>query len=77
MSEKLLALIPLLVSRKTASEVTGLSIRSIDYLLIRQELIAKKCGLRTMITRASLEKLCRSNRSVGITTPSPEGAERE
>ena len=67
MSEKLLTLIAMLVSRKDAVGVTGLSLRSIDYLISNGELEVKKVGRRTMILRASLEKFCKSDRSVPIT----------
>ncbi len=69
---------PIWVSRKEAARLLGnLSVRSIDYLLARGELAAKKVGRRTLITRASLERFCRSDRAVGITAPSPAGAERQ
>ena len=75
-----MALLPLLVSRQCAAELIGLSLRSVDYLLARGEaqggLTAKKVGRRTLITRASLEKFCRSDRSVPI-TQGREGAEAQ
>ena len=67
----------LLLSRKDVAEITGLSVRSVDYLLSRAELSAKKVGRRTLITRASLEKFCRSDRAVEITTPRSADAERQ
>jgi excisionase family DNA binding protein len=67
----------ILVSRRDAALLLGLSLRSIDYLLVRGQLAAKKVGRRTLITRASLERFCRSDRTVGITTPSPAEAERQ
>ena len=70
MSEKLL------LSRKDATEMVGLSLRSLDYLCAKGDLVTKKVGRRRMILRASLEKFCKSDRSVAITA-SPARAEQE
>ncbi len=64
----------ILLSRAEAAATLGLSLRSIDYLLSARKLAAKKVGRRTLVTRASLEKFCKSDRQVAL-TESSAGAE--
>lgn len=47
---------PILLSRKDAAALLGLSLRSIDYLLARGQLVARKLGRRTLIPRSAVEK---------------------
>lgn len=51
---------PILVSRKDAAALLGLSLRSIDNLLANGQLAARKVGRRTLILRAALERFARS-----------------
>lgn len=69
---------PILVSRKDAAALLGLSIRSIDNLLARGQLAARKIGRRTLILRAALERFARSSETAqGAERPHPSNAKGE
>jgi excisionase family DNA binding protein len=53
--------LPLLYSKKEAARLLSVSIRTIDYLLSRQELESRKLGKRVLIPRHALEKFSRSD----------------
>lgn len=51
----------ILVSRQDAAKALSVSVRSVDYMISRGELPARKLGKRTLIPRASLEKFARGS----------------
>ena len=51
---------PILVSRKDAATLLGLSLRTVDNLLTRGQLAARKVGRRTLILRSALERFARN-----------------
>ena len=60
----------ILVSRQDAAKALSVSVRSVDYMIARGELPARKLGKRTLIPRAALERFARNPET-------PKGAERE
>ena len=50
----------ILVSRQDAAKALSVSVRSVDYMIARGELPARKLGKRTLIPRAALERFARS-----------------
>lgn len=61
----------ILVSKKEAAALLGISLRTVENLIARKELESRRIGRRRLIPRVSLEKLARRD------TPSAslEGAE--
>ena len=57
---------PILVSRKDAAALLGLSLRSIDNLLARGQLAARKIGRRTLILRAALERFAQGRETAQV-----------
>ena len=53
----------ILVSRQEAAKALSISVRSLDYMIARGELPARKLGKRTLIPRAALEKFARNPES--------------
>ncbi len=49
----------LLVSKRTASSMLGISVRTLEYLISRKELEARSIGRRRLIPRAALERFAR------------------
>jgi excisionase family DNA binding protein len=50
---------PLLLSRKSAAALLSVSVRTIDNLLARRELVSRTVGRRRLIPRKSLEEFAR------------------
>ncbi len=50
---------PLLVSKKQAALMLGLSVRSIENLVARKELVPHRVGRRVLFLRKSLEQFAR------------------
>jgi excisionase family DNA binding protein len=46
----------ILVAKSDAAELLGVSLRTVDYLISRGELAAKRIGRRVLIPRAELER---------------------
>ena len=49
----------LLIGRHEAATVLGVSLRTLDYLIERGELPARRVGRRVLISRSELEKFAR------------------
>lgn len=49
----------ILLSRKDTAEALSISVRSLDYMIERGELPARKLGKRTLIPRVALERFAR------------------
>jgi excisionase family DNA binding protein len=47
---------PLLISRREAATLLGLSLRTLDYLIARKELCVRKVGRRVLLPRRAVEK---------------------
>ena len=58
----------LLIARREAARLLGLSLRCIDYLIQRGELPARRVGRRVLIPRGALEQFARRDHT------SPAGA---
>jgi len=61
----------LLLSKKQAASVLGISIRSVEYMLANGRLEGRRLGRRRLVTRRSTEKLARAD--VPTMSP-PKGA---
>jgi excisionase family DNA binding protein len=61
----------ILVSKKEAAALLGISLRTVENLIARKELEARRIGRRRLIPRVSLEKLARRD----VPSPSREAAE--
>jgi excisionase family DNA binding protein len=46
----------ILVNRKEAARLLSVSLRSLDYLIMRRELLARRVGRRVLIPRRALEQ---------------------
>jgi excisionase family DNA binding protein len=57
----------LLLSKKQAASVLGISIRSVEYMLANGRLEGRRLGRRRLVTRRSIEKLAR----IDVPTMSP------
>ena len=51
----------LLLSKKQAASVLGISIRSVEYMLANGRLEGRRLGRRRLVTRRSTEKLARAD----------------
>jgi excisionase family DNA binding protein len=51
----------LLLDKKEAARLLSLCVRTVDNLITAKKLTARKIGSRTLITRASVEKLARGD----------------
>ncbi len=51
----------ILLSRKNTAKVMDISLRKVDDLIAKRLLEAIKCGRRTLIPRAAIEKYAREN----------------
>ncbi len=60
----------LLIGRHEAARVLGVCLRTLDYLIARGELPARRVGRRVLIPRAALEQFARRDHA------SPAGAKR-
>jgi len=49
----------ILVGKKEAAQALGISLRSLDYLLARGELTARRIGRRCLLERRELERWAR------------------
>ena len=49
----------ILVSRKNTAAAIDVSLRKVDQMIAKGELIAKKIGRRTLVVQSSIEKLAR------------------
>lgn len=63
----------LLVSKREAARALSLSIRTIEYLISRKELTARRVGRRTLVVFTSLQTFARRDHS----SPSPPKRNRE
>jgi excisionase family DNA binding protein len=54
----------ILVSKRTAAQLLGLSIRSIELLIASKQLVSRKVGRRRLIPRAELERFARRDTPV-------------
>lgn len=52
---------PLLLTKREASEMLGVSIRSIEYMIRDGRLQARQMGRRRLVVRTSLVKISRSD----------------
>jgi hypothetical protein len=50
---------PLMVSRERASELLGVSVRSIDYLIADKRVKTRRIGKRVLITMTEINRLTR------------------
>ena len=55
----------ILLSRHDAAKALSVSVRSVDYMISRGELPARKWGKRTLIPRAALERFARGAETGG------------
>ena len=60
----------ILLSRRDAARALSISIRTLDYMIARGQLAARKVGSRVLIPRAALERFARGSET-------PKGAERQ
>jgi predicted XRE-type DNA-binding protein len=51
----------ILLSKKETAQLLSLCVRSVENLITAKKLVARKIGSRTLITRASVEKLARGD----------------
>jgi excisionase family DNA binding protein len=49
----------LLVSKKEAATTLGISLRSLEYLIARKELMSRRVGRRVLIPTSALEQFAR------------------
>ena len=56
---------PLLYSKKNAAFLLSLSVRTIDYLIVRKELRAMKVGGRVMISSDELQRFIKRDHPSG------------
>jgi hypothetical protein len=61
-----------LFARKEAAFSLGLSIRSIDYLIAKEELATRRIGKKVLVTRESLRLFARGNHPEALNSE-PEG----
>jgi excisionase family DNA binding protein len=61
----------ILVSKKEAAAALGISLRTVENLIARKELDARRIGRRRLVPKASLEKLARRD----VPSPALEAAE--
>ena len=59
----------ILLSRRDAAALLSISLRTLDYLIARKEIAARKIGARVLIPRRALERFAR--RDHATQTPSP------
>lgn len=52
----------LLVGRREAAEALGISLRTLDYMIARGQLVARQIGRRVLIQRSELEKFAKRGR---------------
>jgi excisionase family DNA binding protein len=55
---------PVMVGKKTAAELTELSVRTIEYLIAQKSLPARKIGRRTLIPYRALQEFARRDTPV-------------
>ncbi len=70
----------ILLSRKNTAQVMDLSLRKVDDIIAKGILPAIKCGRRTLIPRAAIEKYARGNYFVKLSKSkgtSSDGMETE
>ena len=53
---------PLLISRREAATLLGLSLRTLDYLIARKELCVRRVGRRVLVPRHALQMFANSAR---------------
>ena len=58
-----------LYARKEAAISLGLSVRSIDYLIAREELATRRVGKKVLVTRESLRLFARGHHPRPISEP--------
>jgi hypothetical protein len=58
---------PLWVGRKAAANMLGLSIRGVDYLIARGELLSRLCGRRRLIPLTALQDFAKKDHPSPIT----------
>jgi hypothetical protein len=59
-------------ARKEAAFSLGVSIRSVDYLIAKEELATRRIGRKVLVTRESLRLFARGNHPEAL-SPEPEG----
>ena len=64
---------PLLITRHEAAAALHVSLRTLDYLLARGELRARKIGRRRLILRVELEKFAQRNHQTGNQKTASDG----
>lgn len=64
--QKLSELQPLLVSKKQAALMLGLSVRSIENFVARKQLVPRRVGRRVLFSRESLEQFARHDHSTQV-----------
>ena len=62
---------PILISRREASKLLGISLRTLDYLIAGKEISCRRIGRRTLLSVASLRAFARHDRRGKRTTPNP------
>ena len=50
---------PITVGKKTAAQLLGLSVRTIEYLISQRKIAARKVGRRTLIPYRALQEFAR------------------
>ena len=54
---------PLLLSKQEAARLLGLSIRSLEHLISRNEIPTRRIGRRVLITRSAIDSFARAKNS--------------
>jgi excisionase family DNA binding protein len=59
---------PILLSKRTAAAMLGLSVRTLENLISRKELPARRIGTRCLIERQALERFARRDHQTQAAT---------
>jgi excisionase family DNA binding protein len=59
----------LLLSKHEAARLLGLSLRTLEHLILRAEIVARRVGRRVLIPRCEVESFASSDKSNGGTKP--------
>jgi excisionase family DNA binding protein len=64
----------LLLTKKQAASVLGISVRSVEYLLASRKLEGRRLGRRRLVIRRSVERVARTDMPSMSPPKAPEGA---
>ncbi|MCI0722928.1 MAG: helix-turn-helix domain-containing protein [Acidobacteria bacterium] len=53
----------LLIGRREAAEALGICLRTLDYMITRGQLVARRIGRRVLIPRSELERFAKRDRT--------------